>query len=98
MFNMVENNPKLVNKKYKPDQSILDREKQYARDFMKEEPTVVLSPVCLNHISVQNPDWFCKLCDGILLNAFECSNCFKPFCLKCIEKHIKFKQTCPKCN
>ena len=40
---MVENNPPLVNKKYKPDQNILDQEKQFARDFLNDA-TVTLDP------------------------------------------------------
>jgi len=40
---MVENNIQLANKKYKPDQNILEQEKQFAKNFINET-TVKLNP------------------------------------------------------
>ena len=93
---MVEDFSPKSNKKYTPDQQMIDSEKQYARDFMStvkillHPRTAFSQPVRMNCI--------CTICSNVLWDPVECNNCSTPFCQSCIKKKLDDNLNCPDCN
>ena len=84
------------NNKFQPDKKILDQEKQFARDFTNE--TILILDPNTSVSQPVRPNCICKICNYVLVNPFECSNCTAPYCSKCIYTYLKTNQNCPDCT
>lgn len=67
-------------------------------DYIDEIKEISLSKTLLKEHFSSEENFFCKLCDNIIVNITQCSVCEILYCKKCITIKLETGENCPNCN